>query len=102
MDSANERISDLKRAAADAHAAAAEARAAAEEAEEEAAALRSGEADRTDSLRWVIVLDHGGPGAAACAPLCCACVSERCAHALTCGVFDTRPSFCGCSLCRQG
>ena len=52
MDSANERIADLKRALAEARAAADEARAAADEAEEELRALRCGDADRQDSLRW--------------------------------------------------
>ena len=53
VDSANERIADLKRGVAEAHAAADEARAAADEAEEELAALRCGDADRQDSLRCV-------------------------------------------------
>lgn len=54
MDSANERIADLKRAVAEAQAAAQEARAIADEAEEELAILRSGDADKQDSLRCVI------------------------------------------------
>jgi hypothetical protein len=53
VDSANERIADLKRGVAEAHAAADEARAAADEAEEELAALRCGDADRQDSLMCV-------------------------------------------------
>ena len=55
VDSANERIADLKRGVAEAHAAADEARAAADEAEEELAALRVGDADRQDSLRCVVL-----------------------------------------------
>ena len=51
VDSANEHIAGLKRALAEAQNAAAEARAAAGEAEDEAAALRSGEDNRHDSLR---------------------------------------------------
>jgi hypothetical protein len=58
VDSANERIADLKRAVAEARAAAAEARAAAEEAEDEAAALRAAEGDRREGLRWL----RGGGG----------------------------------------
>jgi len=51
VDSANERLAELKRAVADAQAAAREARAAADEAEDELAAMRGGEADRQENLR---------------------------------------------------
>lgn len=61
MDSANEQVASLKRQLADAQAAAAEARAAAEEAEDELAALRAGEGDRLESLRWVLCYPQGGP-----------------------------------------
>lgn len=52
VDSANERIADLKKAAAEAGAAAEEARLVAEEAEEELQALQAGDADKQESLRW--------------------------------------------------
>lgn len=57
VDSANEQVASLKRQLADAQAAAAEARAAADEAEDELAALRAGEGDKLEGLRYVPPLE---------------------------------------------